>query len=114
MLIGLSEEAFREQSGRIFANHVSDKEFASQVYKKKTLEAEFQNGNSFSKVAETISMKRCGCELGYEDTCITFFWQVSWGSSRESLYNLRCPEMCFIDQAGLQFKDLPSKCWNEK
>lgn len=72
MLIGLSEEAFREQSGRIFANHVSDKEFASQVYKK-TLEAEFQNGNSFSKVAETISMKRCGCELGYEDTCITFF-----------------------------------------
>lgn len=40
---------------------------------KKTLEAEFQNGNSFSKVAETISMKRCGCELGYEDTCITFF-----------------------------------------
>lgn len=72
MLIQLSEEAFRDQSGRIFANHVSDKEFASQVYKE-TLEAEFQNGNSFSKVAETISMKRCGCELEYEHICITFF-----------------------------------------
>lgn len=49
MLIRLSEEAFREQSGRIFANHVSDKEFASQVYKKKLLKQNSKMGTVFQK-----------------------------------------------------------------